>query len=170
MSDGVIRVLGVDTSLRSSGVAVIEGRGNSMMAVEHGFIRNPAGASLVESLHRIDDEIDHLIRSSQPHAMAVEGIFYCKNVKTAVNLGQARGVVLAAGARAGVPVYEYAPRKVKQAVVGYGAAGKDQVRRMVMTLLNLSEEPQEDAGDALAIAICHMHHHTAHAVLAPKPL
>ena len=170
MSSSTIRVLGVDTSLRSSGVAVVEGRGSQLAAIEHDRIRNPSSRSVVESLGRIDDVIRSLLERSRPDAIAVEGIFYCKNVRTAVSLGEARGVVMAAGAHAGVPVFEYAPRRVKQAVVGNGAASKEQVRRMVMSILALTDEPQEDAGDALAIAICHLHNHTTHAALAPKQL
>ena len=163
-------MLGVDTSLRSSGVAVVEGRGSRLVAMEHDRIRNPSSKSLVQSLGHIDDVIRGIVERVQPDAIAVEGIFYCKNVRTAVSLGEARGVVIAAGARAGLPVFEYAPRRVKQAVVGNGAASKVQVRRMVMSLLALTEEPQEDAGDALAIAICHINNHTSHAALAPKQL
>ncbi|MGQ9660780.1 MAG: crossover junction endodeoxyribonuclease RuvC, partial [Kiritimatiellia bacterium] len=88
---------------------------------------------------------------------AIEGGFYCKNVRTALLLGEARGVAIAACAAHGLPVYEYAPRRVKQAIVGFGAADKVQVRRMVARLLALSREPHEDEGDALALAICHLH-------------
>ena len=101
---------------------------------------------------------------------AIEGILYSRNVKTAVALGHARGVVIAACAAAGVPVYEYAPRRVKQALVGHGGADKVQVRKMVMTLLNLADEPGEDAGDALAMAICHLHNRTRHEMLAPEAI
>lgn len=93
----------------------------------------------------------------KPDAVALEGGFFCKNVKTAVILGEARGVVIAACAGAGVPVYEYSPRRVKQAVVGFGNAGKEQVQKMVMAILRLDEKPHEDAADALAIALCHLH-------------
>ena len=170
MSSGVTRVLGVDTSLRCSGIAVVEGAGQRLREVEHGCVRNPASLALSECLRRLHGGILEIIARCRPEAMAIEGIFFCKNVRTAVTLGEARGVVIAAAAGAGLPVFEYAPRRVKQAVVGHGAAEKDQVRRMVMALLALAEEPQEDAGDALAIAICHMNSRSAHAALAPKEI
>ena len=97
-----------------------------------------------------------MINRLEPRAVAIEGVFFARNVKTSVVLGEARGAVIAAAAGAGLPVYEYQPRRVKQAVAAYGAAGKEQVRRMVMTLLNLEHEPPEDAADALAIAFCHL--------------
>ena len=111
-----------------------------------------------------------VIDRTRPEAAAIEGIFFCKNIKTVMMLGEARGVVIAACAVKGVPVYEYAPRRVKQAVVGFGGAEKGQVARMVMSLLALREEPQEDAADALALAICHLHNRTGCAALMPKPI
>jgi crossover junction endodeoxyribonuclease RuvC len=102
--------------------------------------------------------------------VAIEGAFFHKNAKTAMILGQARGVAIAACAARGLPIYEYAPRRVKQAVVGAGGASKDQVRQMVMAMLGLREEPQEDASDALAIAVCHLHNRTGHRALAPEPI
>ena len=165
-----MRVLGVDTSLRSSGVAVVEERGSSLVAIEYGTIKTPAGRPVSECLRRLHQSIAKLIKRHRPDQVAIEGIFYCKNVRTAVTLGQARGVVVAVCALADVPVFEYSPRKVKQAVVGYGAAEKDQVRRMVMSLLNLGRKPGEDAGDALAIAICHLHNNGRHELTASKPI
>ncbi|MFC1462326.1 crossover junction endodeoxyribonuclease RuvC [Verrucomicrobiota bacterium] len=164
---GTVRVLGIDTSLRSTGVAVVEATGNRLSALEHGAIRNPRTAPLSKCLRRLDEGLSELITRTGPDAAAIEGAFYSKNVKTAMILGEARGVAIAACARAGLPVYEYAPRRIKQALVGIGSASKNQVRQMVMTLLSLDKEPQEDAGDALAIAICHLHTRSGHAALAP---
>ncbi len=165
-----MRVLGIDTSLRSTGVAVVESRGSAMTAVEHGRIRNSVRMPLSECLRRLDAGIREILARARPEAVAIEDIFFCKNVRTAVVLGEARGAVIAACAGAGIPIFEYSPRRVKQAVVGFGGADKSQVRRMVMTILNLREEPEEDAGDALAIAICHLNNRTVHASLAPKPI
>ena len=151
------RVMGVDTSLRSSGVAVVQARGAVLETVEYCVIKNPPARPVSRSLHHLAESLAEIIRRLQPDAAAVEGVFFCKNVKTALALGQARGVVLAACAGAGIPVYEYPPRRVKQAVAGYGAAGKEQVRRMIMALLRLQDTPHEDAADALAIAVCHLH-------------
>jgi len=116
----------------------------------------------------LNEGVADIIDRTEPSAAAIEGVFYCKNVKTALILGEARGAAIAACAAKGLPIYEYAPRRVKQAVVGFGSASKEQVRKMVMTILALETEPQEDAGDALAIAICHLHNRTAHAALMPK--
>ena len=165
-----VRVLGIDTSLRSTGVAVVEASGSSLSAVEYGALANPRSAPLSRCLTHLDGGLSELVARLHPDAAAIEGSFYSKNAGTAMILGQARGVAITACARAGLPVYEYAPRRVKQALVGFGSAGKEQVRRMVMTLLNLDTEPQEDAGDALAIAVCHLHSRSEHAALAPKEI
>ncbi len=154
------RVLGIDTSLRSTGFGVVDAEGSRLRTVEHGCL--PMRASLRHSacLAGIVDGLEDIIRRAHPDSVAIEGAFFCKNARTAMILGEARGAAICACARQGLPIFEYAPRRVKQAVVGYGGAGKEQVRKMVMTLLALREEPQEDAGDALALAICHLHART----------
>lgn len=162
------RVLGVDTSLRSTGFGIVETKGTKMSAGEYGVLKMPAKRLLSRCLGELSRGISEVIKTTQPEVVAIEGIFYCKNVKTAVILGEARGAVLAACAAADLPVYEYEPRRVKQAVVGFGSAGKDQVCRMVMSLLALREKPAEDASDALAIAICHLHNRSRHEALMPK--
>ena len=151
------RILGMDMSLRSSGLAVIESAGPVLKTVEYRLIKNPSGRSVSECLLNVFRGVLDVLERCRPCAAAMEGIFFCKNFKTALALGQARGAAIAACAMAGVPVFEYPPRRVKQAAVGYGAAGKDQVRKMVMAILKLDEEPHSDAADALAIAICHAH-------------
>lgn len=167
---GPIRILGIDASLRSTGIGLVEARGNRLSAIEYGVLKMPAKCSLSECLKRLYRGVVEIIERGQPEAVAVEGVFFCKNVRTAVTLGEARGVVIAACTARDAPVYEYAPRRVKQAIVGFGAASKEQVRKMVMSLLSLREEPQEDASDALAIAICHLHNRTGHQVLMPKEI
>ena len=165
-----IRVLGIDTSLRSTGIGVVEMRGNKMVAVEYGVIKTPSKRLHSECLIRLNQGIADVVARTKPAVAAIEGIFFCKNVKTALILGEARGVVINACAMQGLKVYEYAPRKVKQAVVGYGAADKGQVQKMVTRLLGLDKEPQEDASDALAIAICHLHNRTGYSALEPEPI
>ncbi|MEI6971450.1 MAG: crossover junction endodeoxyribonuclease RuvC [bacterium] len=165
-----MRVLGVDTSLRSSGVAVVEERGSTLVAIYHGTISISPRRPLSDCLKCLQEGLSDLIERHRPEQAAVEGLFYCKNVKTVTTLAHARGVAIATCASAGLPVFEYAPRRVKQAVVGFGAAEKEQVRRMVMALLGLREEPDEDAGDALAIAICHLHNRSGHKEIAPQPI
>jgi crossover junction endodeoxyribonuclease RuvC len=162
-----MRVLGVDTSLRCTGYGVVESRGPSLVGIEHGTIPVPASQPHSVCLNRIDTVVRDLVQRCRPDAVAIEGIFFCKNVKTALVLGEARGAVIAACAAGGLPVYEYAPRRVKQAVVGVGAAHKSQVGRMIKAMLGLASEPDEDAADALAIAICHIH--TVSRVSAEKP-
>ncbi len=151
------RVLGIDTSLRSTGVAVIEQRGSSFQVRASGIIRNPATRPHTACLAHLFESVRALIDEEKPGEVAIEDVFFAKNARTAMVLGQARGAVLAACSLAGVPVYEYAPRRVKQAVVGFGGAHKDQVGKMVSSMLGLKELPPNDISDAMALAICHLH-------------
>ena len=157
MSKSGARVLGIDTSLRSTGIGVVEAQGSTLKAIDFGFLKTSPKWRHSECLKCIADGVGAMIAKSQPTAVAIEGAFFFKNAKTAMVLGEARGVAIATCAAADLPVYEYAPRRVKQAVVGVGGADKKQVARMVMTLLGLREGPQSDAADALALAICHIH-------------
>ena len=155
-----LRVMGIDTSMRSSGIGILDAVGSQMVPVYYGTIRNPPARSLTQCLVFIQNEIERLITEHSPTAVAIEGIFYAKNVKTMLILAHARGVVLAQCARHAIPVYEYEPRKVKMAVAGYGSAQKEQIQHMVKVLLHLESEPQNDAADALALAITHLHNRT----------
>jgi len=152
-----IKILGVDTSLRSTGVGIIEARGSEMRALAYGRIHNKPKMPHSLCLKNIFTTITDLIEQHHPDCAAIEGIFFAKNANTAMILGQARGTVISACALQNLEITEHAPRRVKQAVVGTGSAQKDQVAQMVVRLLNLKEQPQEDAADALAIAICHFH-------------
>jgi crossover junction endodeoxyribonuclease RuvC len=165
-----IRILGIDTSMRSSGVAVVEVAGQQMRALAHGRILNKPSFPHTGCLAEIHRQINALITEFEPDEAAIEGAFFAKNIKTSMILGQARGAVLAACALRTLPVYEYSPRSVKQAVVGTGTAQKDQVAKMVMRLLGLREQPQGDAADALAIAICHAHQRGLPPALRSKPV
>lgn len=157
MSVEPIRILGVDTSLRSSGVGVVEMKGTAMRAIAYGRIVNKPKVPHSLCLENIFRTIRDLIEEHKPDCVAIEGAFFARNAKTAMVLGQARGAVMTAAAMKGLEIFEYSPRRVKQAVVGSGTAQKDQVAKMMMNLLSLTEPPQEDAADALAIAICHYH-------------
>lgn len=148
----------------------MESRGTRLFAIEHTVLRAPDKAPLSECLRRITRAAMEIIERTSPEAVAIEGIFYCRNVKTAVILGEARGAVIAACAERGLPIFEYEPRRVKQAVVGTGGADKEQVRRMVTRLLGLAEAPPLDASDALAIAICHLHNNTKYQWLTPRSI
>ena len=150
-------ILGVDTSLRSTGYAVLETRGSSLSALDYGTVANPQSLPLSGCLAAIYARIADLIQVHRPDAVAVEKVIYAKNARTMLVLGEARGAVVAAAATAGVKVYEYEPRRVKSAVCGNGMAEKVQVQRMVRVLANLPLLPQNDAADAMAIAIAHTH-------------
>lgn len=165
-----MRILGIDTSLRSTGIGIIDVAGSRMVSVYYGTIKNPAARRLSGCLVHLQDELQKLIETHKPEVVAIEGVFYAKNVKTMMILTHARGVAIAQSTRMGLPVYEYEPRRVKQAVVGWGAAEKEQVQTMVKTLLNLPEKPQNDAADGLALAITHAHNQTRIATLASEPI
>ena len=165
-----LRVLGVDTSLRSTGVAVVEATGSKFSSVDYGTVKTPQSRSHSECLGNLHQSLSQWLDRTSPNCVAIEGGFYSRNPKTAMVLGEARGVVIGLCAVRGLNIYEYAPRKVKLAATGYGSASKEQVRGMIMKLLGLDEEPQEDAGDALAIALCHLHNVSGIAALAPNPI
>lgn len=150
-----MKILGIDPSLRSTGFAVIEANGNDLSPVTYGEIKNPATVRPSRCLVNIADVVTGLLDRYRPEVMAIEGLVYVQNTKIAFTLGQVRGVIIAAAAKVGMEIYEYAPRKVKQSVTGQGAAGKSQVANMVKAQLGLPEAPPADAADALAIAICH---------------
>lgn len=149
-------ILGIDPGLAIVGYSLIEKKSNKYRVCDYGVIKTSAGETNSQRLLNIYQELTDLINTYQPEEMAVEELFFNKNAKTAIEVGQARGVILLAGAQAGIKVAEYTPLQVKQSVVGYGRATKDQVQQMVKALLNLSSLPKpDDAADALAVAICH---------------
>jgi crossover junction endodeoxyribonuclease RuvC len=147
-------ILGVDPGSHATGYGVIE-TGPVVRMLGGGVIRCPRQAPLAERLLTIHTELGAVIERFAPAAMAVEDLFNAKNARSSLILGHARGVILLAGSTAGLPVVEYAPREVKQAVTGNGAARKEQVRFMVMRLLGLREEPPLDQSDALAVALAY---------------
>ncbi|HUK82413.1 MAG TPA: crossover junction endodeoxyribonuclease RuvC [Verrucomicrobiae bacterium] len=150
-----MKILGVDPSLRSTGFGLIHVNGSHYTSVCHGHIKNPSSLLPSRCLARIGDAIASLIDEHKPDVVAVEGLVYVQNTRIGFTLGQVRGVIIAAAAARGLPIYEYAPRKVKQSVTGLGGAGKTQVANMVKVQLGLREAPLPDAADALAIALCH---------------
>jgi crossover junction endodeoxyribonuclease RuvC len=150
-------VLGIDPGVSRCGYGAVVAEGSRMSALACGVIRTPPSDPLPERLAALLAELEGLVAELQPAAMAVERVFFQTNVRTAMSVGQASGLALVAAARAGVPVCQYTPNEVKQAVAGYGAAAKEQVQAMVTRLLNLAEVPKPpDAADALALAICHL--------------
>jgi crossover junction endodeoxyribonuclease RuvC len=155
-----VRILGLDPGSRRTGFGVIECRGPDYKHVAHGCI-TVAGLELAERLRRIFEALTTLITEHGPGEIAVERVFVNRNVDSALKLGQARGAALCAIPQ-GVPVFEYAPRAIKLALVGSGAAEKVQVAHMIKTLLRLDEKISPDASDALAIAVCHAHTRRLH--------
>ncbi|MGC8872995.1 MAG: crossover junction endodeoxyribonuclease RuvC [Chloroflexia bacterium] len=152
-----MRVLGLDPGTARLGWGVIEGEEEPRL-VDCGTLTTPADRPLAARLGQLFAELQVLVARLQPEAAALEELFFSRNVRTAFAVGQARGAALAALASAGIPVYEYTPLEVKQAVTGYGRAEKRQVQEMVRALLRLAEIPRpDDTADALAVAICHFH-------------
>jgi len=150
-----VRILGLDPGSRRMGFGVIECSGSQLLAVAHGCL-NVAGATPAARLRLIFEGLRALVSQHGPTEVAVERVFVSRNADSALKLGQARGAALCA-IPADVPVFEYAPRAIKLAVVGSGAAEKFQVAHMIRTLLALAERPGADAADALAVAVCHAH-------------
>lgn len=163
-------VLGLDPSLRGTGFGVVRADRGAPRALEFGHVACPAGWSRTRCLVAIAARLREVIRAHAPTACAVEGLFYAQNLRTALILGEARGVALLAAAEAGLAVHEIAPRKMKQAVVGYGAAHKGAVARMVQRMLGLAAPPQADAADALALALAFVQESGRLPLAAPQRL
>ena len=150
-----MRTLGIDPGSRVTGYGIVEQAAGRIVRVDHGEIRIKKGEPFTRCLSRIFDELTEVIGRTKPDAVAIEDIFYGKNVKSLIKQGHVRGVALLAASRSGLPVHEYSPLEVKKAVVGYGRAEKQQVQVMIQAILRLGEILPEDASDALAVAICH---------------
>jgi crossover junction endodeoxyribonuclease RuvC len=152
-------VIGIDPGTAITGYGLVrESEDGSLKAVEYGVIQTPANSPMPERLLLLHEKLNEILTRHQPDSSAVEMLFFQRNVKTAITVGQGRGVILLALAQAGVPIAEYTPLEIKQAITGYGKADKRQVQDMVRTLLGLEETPKpDDAADALAVAICHLH-------------
>jgi crossover junction endodeoxyribonuclease RuvC len=153
-----MRVLGLDPGLATTGWGVVEEESDQVTLADFGIITTVAGQPLARRLQDLYRELTSLIALQKPDVAAVEELFFSRNARTAFTVGQARGVALLALADGGLAVHEYTPLQVKQAVVGYGQATKNQVQQMVRMLLGLSEIPRpDDAADAIAVAICYVH-------------
>jgi len=168
-----MKILGIDPSLRSTGFGVIEIRGNPADAgrsLAFGVIRNKPDVLPSRCLVKIRDDIKSVILQHQPDAAAFEGIVYVQSTRIAITMGHARAAAILAAAEAGLRIYEYAPKRVKRAATGRGAAGKSQVAQLVKMQLGLKDLPPEDAADALAIAICHAQSTQGIVVQMPKEI
>lgn len=153
-----MKVFGIDPGSKRTGYGCVQTDGSRHRIITCGAISTPASASFPEKLQRIHDRLSALITECQPDCVAVENLFHAANVKSALRLGHARGVAMLAAVEVGVPIVEYTPAEIKRAVVGYGRAEKQQVQQMVKLILGLAAVPSpNDAADALAVAICHVH-------------
>ncbi|WP_139490308.1 crossover junction endodeoxyribonuclease RuvC [Brevibacillus dissolubilis] len=151
-----MRILGIDPGIAIVGFGFIDQQGSQLRPVQFGSIQTEAGLSVPLRLKQIYESMQKLIETYKPDEMSVEKLFFNRNVTTAFTVGQARGVILLTAEQAGIPVYEYTPMQVKQAVTGYGGAEKKQIQEMVRLLLKLKEAPKpDDVADALGIAITH---------------
>jgi crossover junction endodeoxyribonuclease RuvC len=149
-------VIGIDPGTANTGFGVVRTVGERMVALDGGVIETAAELPVAQRLAKLHESLDELIRWHEPKAVALEDLFFGKNVASALRVGEARGVTLLAAAEHGLPCYDYTPQAVKKAVCGSGSADKGQVQRMVATLLGLPEPPTPDhAADAFAVAICH---------------
>lgn len=153
-----MRVLGIDPGVAITGYGVIEESGNDNHYLYSGCIRTAKDELPAVRLETIHNYVFELVSDYKPQALAIEKIFFSKNVRTAFQVGEARGVIILAAARCNIDLFEYTPLQVKQAVAGYGRADKSQVQNMVKMLLRLEHAPSvDDEADALAVALCHLH-------------
>ena len=153
-------VLGLDPGLAITGFGLVRGDGQHLQSADYGVIRTDPALSLSDRLVVLHDALQNVIAQHAPDVAAVEELFFSTNARTAMLVGEARGVLLLTLAQSGLPIYEYTPMQVKQAITGYGGADKNQIQQMVRLLLTLDTLPQpDDAADALAVSICH--HHSA---------
>jgi crossover junction endodeoxyribonuclease RuvC len=151
-----VKVIGIDPGTAACGYGIVHERDGRLRAVDHGWWRTPAGQRPEQRLKTIFDAVEALVSEHAPDALVLEESFVGVDARTALSVGQARGAVLVASARAGVACAEYPPAVVKQAVCGYGRADKQQVQKMVKAILGMQDEPASShAADALAVAICH---------------
>ena len=153
-----MRILGIDPGFAITGYSIIDYIGNKFQLIDSGAVTTKAGEAFPERLSKLYTDINIIIDQYKPDAISVEELFFNNNVKTAINVAQARGIILVAGCQKQIPTYEYTPLQVKQAVVGYGRADKMQVQKMVKTILKVDKLPKlDDITDSMAIAICHAH-------------
>lgn len=153
-----MRIIGIDPGIAITGWGVVEGEGQTLEMIANGVVTTPAKTPLPDRLQTIYQELTEIITQWQPESSAIEELFFSKNAKTALAVGHGRGVAMLALVNGGVSITEYKPLEVKQAVTGHGGSDKRQIQQMVKLLLNLDEIPRpDDAADALAVAICHVH-------------
>lgn len=162
-------IMGIDPGFAITGYGIVKYEGNKFSVIDHGAITTEASMEMPKRLLLLNRRLEELIGIFRPDAISVEELFFNKNIKTALNVGHGRGVVLLAAAKSGIDVFEYTPLQVKQSVVGYGRAEKAQMQQMVKVILNLQAVPKpDDVADALAVAICHGHSHRMNAFMGSR--
>lgn len=153
-----VRIIGIDPGYAIVGVGVVDYVKNKFYPVKFGAVDTPAGTPFNTRLRIIYDTVTEVIAETKPQCMSIEKLYFNSNQKTAIEVAEARGVILLAAIQAGIPVFEYTPLQIKQSLVGYGRAEKKQVQEMTKTILNLESVPKpDDTADAIAMAICHAH-------------
>ena len=162
-------VLGVDPGSRVTGYGIVEKRNNKILHIHSGLIRSAQKIPFYERIHTIYQSMIRIMEQYRPHELAIEDMFYAKNVQSSLKLGHARGAVLIAAVQCGLRIFEYTPLEIKKSVVGYGRASKEQVRDMVRIILNVKKNLSLDTADALASAICHLNWSRFDAVAAGTP-
>ena len=151
-----MRILGIDPGYGITGFGIVDAQRNDFRLLQYGAITTPVGTDFPARLHMIYNDMTELLMVSKPDAVAIEELFFGQNVTTGIGVAQSRGVILLAIQQAGIPIFQYKPMQVKQAVVGYGNATKHQVQDMTKRILHLQTTPKpDDAADAIAIALCH---------------
>ncbi len=158
VAEDSLRVLGIDPGSRIMGYGVVEERRGRLFHLAHGVIQANSQAPLERRLHQIFTRLSSTVSLHRPDCVAVEGVFHCRNARSALILGHARGIALLVAAQSGLPVHEYAPATVKRSVGAGGGSGKDAVAKMVHRFLQIQKPDRLDASDALAVAICHLNH------------
>lgn len=157
-TEDLMIIMGIDPGFAITGYGIVKYEGNKFSVIDYGAVTTEASEPFPKRLLLLHEGLQDLIEKHKPDAIAVEELFFNKNIKTALNVGHGRGVALLAGAKAGIEVFEYTPLQVKQSVVGYGRAEKTQIQQMIKVILNLPKVPKpDDVADALAIAVCHGH-------------
>lgn len=164
-----MRILGIDPGVAIVGFGLIESERGTMRMLQYGAVNTAAGLPLATRLVQIEQDLTQLIQQFRPDEIAIEELFFSKNITTGIAVAHGRGVILCTAEKLGVPIYEYTPMQVKQAVVGYGNASKHQVMDMTKRILHLAAVPKpDDAADAVAIALCHARSSTSLLALAQK--
>ncbi len=157
---GILRIIGIDPGYAIVGVGVVDYVKNKFYPVKYGAVDTPAGTPFEERLNTIYETVKEVIEETKPECMSIERLYFNSNQKTAIDVAEARGVILLAAIQAGIPIFEYTPLQIKQSLVGYGRAEKHQVQIMVRDTLRLESIPKpDDTADALAAAICHGYSH-----------